>query len=184
MLLMFDDDDKKLFILKAEVSRRPLCSVMGWSILAPEHIVHRAQATNPKSHSHTFSVSEIRDFGVIFRLIWIFDLVTEKGNDTRNEFVPYGPELLNIWLGSNLVMSKDLGEFRELVVGWWIYEQKSWEDCQKSHLSEVGGLYLIMERKCFDRSVIQYSLHYHVVQDQFDPFSVLSLSQLWTLLLK
>ena len=55
--------------------------------------MHRAQATNPKSHSHTFSVSEIRDFGVIFRLIWIFDLVTEKRNDTRNEFVLYGPKL-------------------------------------------------------------------------------------------
>ena len=74
MLLMIDDDDKKLFILKAEVSRRPLCSVMGRSILAPEHIVHRTQATNPKSHSHNFSVSEIRDFEVILRLIRILQL--------------------------------------------------------------------------------------------------------------
>ena len=64
-----------------------------------KHIGSRAHCASgsgnqpQKSLTHLFS---FRDFGVIFRLIWIFDLVTEKGNDTRNEFVPYGPELLNI----------------------------------------------------------------------------------------
>ena len=157
---------------------------MGWSILAPEHIVHRAEATNPKSHSHTFSVSEIRDFGAIFRLIRILDLVTEKGNDTRHKIVPYWPECMYeymMWFKScDVKISRGVSQ----IGSWWIDAKKSWEDCQMSHLSEVGVLYLIVERKCFDRSVIQDSLHYHVVQDQFDPFSVLSHSQLSTLLLK
>ena len=95
-----------------------------------------------------------------------------------------GQNYMNIWLGSNLVMSKDLGEFRELVVGWWIYEQKSWEDCQKSHLSEVGGsnsLYLINNH---GKEVFWQIGHSILVALSCGPRPVLSPSQLSTLLLK
>ena len=179
MLLMFDDDDKKLFILKAEVSRRPLCSVMGWSILAPEHIVHRAQATNPKSHSHTFSVSEIRDFGVIFRLIWIFDLVTEKRNDTRNEFVLYGPKLHEYmtWLKScDVKRSRRVSRTRGWLVDLWAEELR--------RLSEVTFIWGWRSLLNHGKEVFWQIGHSILVALSCGPRPVLSPSQLSTLLLK
>ena len=93
-----------------------------------KHIGSRAHCASgsgnqpQKSLTHLFSFRDQRLWGD-FRLIWILGLVTEKGNDTRNKFVPYGPELHEYMMWFKFAMSK--GEFRELVVGWWIYEQKS-----------------------------------------------------------
>ena len=72
-----------------------------------KHIGSRAHCASgsgnqpQKSLTHLFSFRDQRLWGD-FRLIWILGLVTEKGNDTRNKFVPYGPELHEymMWLKS------------------------------------------------------------------------------------